>query len=79
MIQSKQKSTEATKYERAREEPLELGDSYQSHHKEAKNYNQSDGMPGPFTAAVTAERHNLGGVWFGVVRNNFSWVNLDGF
>jgi hypothetical protein len=78
MTQPEQESTQATKYERASEEPLELRDSYQSHQKEAKHYHQTDGMRGPFTSAVTAERHNLDGVRLGVGRDNFPPVaNLE--
>jgi hypothetical protein len=72
MIQPKQESTQATKDKRAGEEQASLWDSYQSHQKETKNYEKTDGMPGPFAPAVTAEWHNLGGVQPDVVRGKFS-------
>jgi hypothetical protein len=65
MIQPKQKSTQGTQHERANEKQAERRDSYQAHQKETKNYDQTDGMPRPFTSAVTAEGHNLDGVRFG--------------
>jgi TonB family protein len=80
MIQPEQKSTETTQYERAREEPLELRDSYQSHQKEAKHDHQTDGMRGPFTSAVPAEWYNFDRVWLSVVQSNLPPVtNLEGF
>ncbi len=70
MIQPEQKPKETTQYEGAREEPLELRDSHQTHQKKAKHYHETDGVCGPFTPAIRPEGDNLAEVWFGAVRNN---------